>query len=311
MPHDNQIREQAVAWAVRTADPEFADWEAFTCWLEENPAHAEVYDRVAVAAADAANEAVPLPAGANDSANDQEPAPARVSRRWFGGAIAASLAALLAAGVWQASDERYTVETAPGELRTVMLAGGGQIALAGGTRLLLEEDDPRFARLEQGQALFTIRHDEADPFRLEVGEDTLVDAGTIFDVRRTASAMTVAVAEGAVIFNPSRHNVKLDPGDILTSAAGSDEYSLRQVPLGQIGEWREGRMTFDNASLAEIASELSRVTGIAYRADRGAAAQSVSGSILVGPLREDPRALGPLLGVTVRSASDGWVIAAP
>jgi transmembrane sensor len=307
MPHDNQIREQAVAWAVRTGDPEFADWEGFTCWLEENPAHAEVYDRVAVAAADAAEEAASFPVGAND----EEAAPARGSRRWFGGAIAASLAAVLAVGVWQASDERYTVETAPGELRTVALAGGGQIALAGGTRLLLEEDDPRFARLERGQALFTIRHDEADPFRLQVGEDTLVDAGTVFDVRRTASAMTVAVSEGVVIFNPSAQNVRLEPGDILTSADDSDEYSLGKVPPAQIGEWREGRITFENASLAEIASELSRATGLAYRAETGAATQAVSGSILVGPLREDPRALGPLLGVTVRPADDGWVIAAP
>jgi transmembrane sensor len=307
MPHDNQIREQALAWAVRTGDPEFADWEGFTCWLEENPAHAEVYDRVAVAAADAADDVASIPAGAND----EEPAPARVSRRWFGGAIAASLAAVLAVGVWQASDERYSVETAPGEVRTVALADGGKIALAGGTRLLLEEDDSRFARLEQGQALFTIRHDESDPFRLEVGQDTLVDAGTVFDVRHTASAMTVAVAEGAVIFNPSRQNVRLEPGDILTSAAGSDEYTLGKAPLGQIGEWREGRVTFENASLAEIASELSRATGVAYRADRGAAGQSVSGSILVAPLREDPRALGPLLGVTVRPADDAWVIAAP
>jgi transmembrane sensor len=307
MPHDDQIREQALAWAVRTGDPEFADWEGFTCWLEENPAHAEVYDRVAVAAADAADEVAALPVGAND----EGPTPARVGRGWFGGAIAASLAAVLAVGVWQASDERYSVETAPGEVRTVALADGGQIALAGGTRLLLEEDDSRFARLEQGQALFTIRHDESDPFRLEVGQDTLVDAGTVFDVRRTASAMTVAVAEGAVIFNPSRQNVRLEPGDTLTSVAGSDEYSLGKAPLGQIGEWREGRVTFENASLAEIASELSRATGVAYRADRGAAAQSVSGSIVVAPLREDPRALGPLLGVTVRPADDAWVIAAP
>jgi transmembrane sensor len=306
MAHDNQIREQAVAWAVRTGDPEFADWEGFTCWLEEDPAHADAYDQVSLAVADAAD--VPsLPAGAND----EDAPPPRVTRRWLGGALAASLAALLAVGVWQMTDERYTVETAPGELRTVALAGGGQIELAGGTRLLLEQDDPRFARLEQGQALFTIRHDEADPFRLEVGEDTLVDAGTVFDVRRTASAMTVAVAEGAVIFNPSAQNVRLEPGDILTSAAGSPAYSLRKFPAAQIGEWRQGRVTFEGASLAEIASELSRATGIAYRADPGTAAQAVSGSILVGPLREDPRALGPLLGVTVRQSDDAWVIAAP
>src|SRR5690606_10247875 len=96
-----------------------------------------------------------LPVGAND----EEPAPARVSRRWFSGAIAASLAVLAAVGVWQASDDRYTVETAPGELRTIALADGGQIALGGGTRLALDDDEPRFARLEEGQALFTIQHE--------------------------------------------------------------------------------------------------------------------------------------------------------
>jgi transmembrane sensor len=306
MPHDTQIREQAVAWAVRTGDPEFADWEGFTCWLEEEPAHADAYDRVSLAVTDAADMPT-LPA----VANDEDALPPRVTRRWLGGAIAASLAALLAVGVWQITDERYMVETAPGELRTVALAGGGQIELAGGSRLLLEEDDPRFARLEQGQALFTIRHDETDPFRLEVGEDTLVDAGTIFDVRRTASFMTVAVAEGAVIFNPSAQNVRLEPGDVLTSAAGSPAYSLSKSAPAQIGEWRQGRVTFESASLADIATELSRATGIAYRADPGTAAQAVSGSILVGPLREDPRALGPLLGLSVRQSGDAWIIAAP
>jgi len=305
MPHDDKIREQAVAWAVRTGDPEFSDWESFTSWLEENPAHAEAYDHFAAAAADAAEDMPPVP----DAANDEEPAPARVSRRWVGGAIAASLAVLALVGVWRSGDDRYMVETAPGELRSVALSDGSEISLSGGTRLELDSNAPRFARLEEGQALFTIRHDDADPFILEVGEDTLVDAGTIFDVRRTASAMTVAVAEGAVIFNPSAQNVHLAPGDVLTSAVGSDDYTLGSVPLDRIGEWREGRVTFENASLAEIAAELARATGIAFRADPGGAGQAVSGSILVAPLREDPRALGPLLGVVVRPAGDGWVIA--
>ena len=307
MPHDDQIREQALAWAVRTGDPEFADWEGFTCWLEENPAHVTAYDHVAAAAGEAAEQVASLP----PAANDEEAAPARVTRRWFGGAIAASLAALLAVGVWQAGNDRYTVETAPGEVRTIALSEGSQIALAGGTRLLLDEGEPRFARLEEGQALFTIRHDDADPFRLEVGENTLIDAGTVFDVRHGSSGLTVAVAEGAVIFNPSAQNVRLEPGDVLASAANSAEYSVSKAPLGQIGEWREGRVTFENASLTEIASELSRATGVAYRADPSGSARTLSGSIVVAPLRDDPRALGPLLGVTVRPTGDDWVIAAP
>jgi len=302
MPHDDPIREQAVAWAVRTGDPGFADWEAFTAWLEQDPAHAEAYDRVTAAVADAAAGLAALPPAANDEA----PAFPRVRRSWLAGALAASLAALLAIGVWQVSSDRYTMETAPGEIRTFALADGGEIALSGGTRLELDRDDPRFARLEQGQALFTIRHDAADPFRLEVGDDTLVDAGTVFDVRRSAAAMSVAVSEGAVVFNPYAQNVRLGPGDMLATTNGS--YTVRKVPLGQVGEWREGRITFQDASLAEIAADLTRATGISYTAGAGAATRTYSGSIVVMPLRDDPRALGPLLGVGVRPAGDGWVI---
>ena len=39
MAHDARIEEQAAAWAVRTGDPAFEDWEGFTLWLERDPAH--------------------------------------------------------------------------------------------------------------------------------------------------------------------------------------------------------------------------------------------------------------------------------
>ena len=309
MPHDDRIRQEAAAWAVRTGDPSFEEWDDFTCWLEQDAAHAEAYDRVALAVADAAE----ADAGGERlrPANDQAPARGGMSRRWFGGAVAASLAAALALGLWTTRDASYAVETAPGEVRTIALADGGTIDLSGGTRLLLERGEDRFARLERGQALFTIRHDEAAPFVLEVGEDTLVDAGTVFDVRRSPTRMSVAVAEGAVVFNPAAQAVRLEPGDLLASEAGSAGYSVRRVPVEQVGEWREGRVTFADAPLGEIAGELSRTTGLAFRAAPGSAARTYSGSILTGPLRADPRSLGPLLGVEVSAAGEGWVIEAP
>ena len=66
MTSELAIREQALDWSMRTGDPAFADWEAFTLWLDEDPAHARAYDEVCAAVADAADligEAAP----ANDS----------------------------------------------------------------------------------------------------------------------------------------------------------------------------------------------------------------------------------------------------
>lgn len=314
MPHEDSIRDHAVAWAVRTGDPDFTDWEAFTAWLGEDPAHARAYDEVAADAADAA-DALAAASPANDDVPDEAPRfasghrPAR--RAWLGGAIAASLALLATVGLWQPWSAGFeTYVTAPGETRTIALDNGGSIALAGGSRLRLDRDDPRNARLDEGQALFTIHHDEARPFRLAVGDATLVDVGTVFDVRHEAGALRVAVAEGAVQFNPGRQDVRIDPGQVL--ASDGERYTVAAIAPEQVGEWREGRLTFAAAPLAEVAADLSRATGIRFTAAPGATGRAVSGSILVAPLRRDPRALGPLLDVSVRPAEGGgWTIGAP
>lgn len=304
MAHRTQIEDAATAWAVRTGDPAFDDWEAFTGWLEADPAHALAYDRVAAAAADAAE--ADLPPIAAPKPAERAPSPAR--RWWLGGAVAASVAALAGIGAWQLQGSRYSIETAPGETRVVALADGGSIALGGGTRIVLDRDDPRVATLDAGQALFTIRHDDAAPFRLAVGGDTIVDVGTVFDVKRSAGATSVAVSEGAVVFNPDGQNVRLDPGGWLSSREGDVAYRLAEVPLDQVGAWREGRLNFRDASLAEVADDLTRGTGVPFEVAPEATARRITGSVMLAPVASDPRALGPLLGVAVRRSGDAWVL---
>jgi transmembrane sensor len=307
MPHDDPILAQATDWAVRVGDPAFDDWDAFTQWLAESPAHAEAYDRIVASVGDAAE----LVKGYAVPANDEAPARPHPRRRWFAGAIAASLAAVLAIGFWQLRHDRYTIETAPGQSRTVVLADGGRIDLAGGTQIVLDHRDARFASLEQGQALFSIRHDSNDPFDLKLGDDHVVDVGTVFDVRRDKASMSVAVAEGAVVVSPDDANVRLNAGYMVVRRAASNNYVVSQVPLDQVGEWRVGRLTFRQASLGEVADRLTRATGVSYTAAPGSAAQVFSGSVLVAPLRSDPRALGPLLGIKVTPAGNGWLIGSP
>jgi len=306
MQRDDRLVDEAVAWAVRTGDAGFSDWEGFTAWLEQSTEHASAYDRVTAAVTEAAEGLPPaLPAAAND-----DPAvPARVSRRWFGGAMAASLAALVVFGVWR-GDGTCLEETAPGETRMIALGDGSRIELAGASAIQLDRDDPRFARLEHGRALFTVRHDAAQPFRVEAGEDTLVDLGTMFDVSLDDESLSVAVGEGEVMFNPSKQAVRLAPGDALRSARGSDAYERSTIATSQVGEWTEGRLTFNDASLGEVAAELSRATGATFHAAPRSIAR-LSGSILVDPVRKDPRSVGPLLGVAVRRDGEAWVIDAP
>ena len=303
MPHDEAIRERALEWAVRAGDPEFDDWDGFTRWLEESPAHGRAYDEIAAAVADGADLA-PAP----QAANDDLPSPALpVRRRWVVGALAASLALAVGLGLTLGGKDRYVVETAAGEMRTIALSDGSSLALSGDTRLELDRDDPRFARLERGQALFTVRHDEAHPFVVMAGDDRLVDAGTVFDVALDGEHMRVAVSEGLVLFNPQDQNVKVAPGRVLTRRTGASDYTLAPIAAEQVGEWRAGRLTFEDAPLGEVAARLSRMTGVAFRTQEGSTG-SFSGSILVASVREDPASLGPLLGAAVRREGGHWTI---
>lgn len=304
MALDDVIREQAIAWAVRTGEPAFEDWETFTAWLEKDPAHARAYDDVMASVSDAAEALPPVP----PAQNDDEPGFSAPRRRWLGGAVAAAVAVAAALGIWQARPGTYAIETAPGEIRVVELEGGDRIDLAGASRIVLDRRNPRTASLEQGQALFTLDHDPDAPFTLAVGEDTLVDVGTVFDVKHTPGGMALAVSEGAVAFNPERQNVRVSPGQRLTSATGSDRYRLSAVPAGEVGEWREGRLTFQDARLEDVAVDLSRMTGVEFTVAARSADRRVSGSLVIEPVRRDPRSLGPLLGVSVRHNGEAWEI---
>lgn len=300
MSHDETIKVRALDWAVRTADPEFTDWEGFTNWLEEDAAHAEAYDAISASAADAADAIAQIPQAAND---DPRTIP-QVRRRWVMGALVASLALVASFSVWQTGNGPYSVNTAPGEFRTVALADGGSVVLSGGTSLEFDPKNPRFARLESGQALFTIHHDETNPFAVEVGKDRLVDAGTVFDVLASEGSMQVAVSEGLVIFNPGKQNVKVAPGRMLK--ADGHGYAITAIPPEQVGEWRSGRLTFEGAPLSVVAERLSRMTGIVFAAEGEGG--SFSGSLSIAPLRKDPQSLGALLGARMRHEDGRWII---
>ncbi len=310
MANYDTIRAQAIDWAVRAGDPAFEDWESFTLWLEQNPAHAQAYDAVCASVEDAADLLSATPPANDDARDDRaDNAPFRASRRhWLGGALAASLALVSGWALWQGNQrDLYRVETVPGQTRTIALDEGGRIDLAGGTVMQLDRDDPRFGKLERGRALFTIRHDDDAPFTLLVGEDTLVDVGTVFDVRRDNRSMSVAVSEGAVQYNPEAQNVLVSQGEILRASSDGREYTVSSIAPAEVGEWREGRLTFSASPLEQVAADLTNATGIRFHVAPGAAG-AVSGSVLVEPIREDPLALAPLLGLEVRAEGDRWVI---
>ncbi|WP_260928082.1 FecR family protein [Novosphingobium sp. 9] len=225
-------------------------------------------------------------------------------------ALAASVALVLAGG-WafrSHSTGDYTIRTAAGESRSFALGDGTRIMLNGSTEIALNRDDPRQAALLSGEAQFTVHHDPVHPFTLIVGDRTLEDVGTVFNVRTSGTAMQVEVAQGAVRYEAGETRVRLDAGDTLS--AKDDGIVTGHRATAEIGGWTRGRLVYHDRPLIEVAADITRSRGMAIELAPDLAAQPFTGVIqLDGDDATLQKRLESLLGLKVTSTADGWTIA--
>ena len=307
-----EIEEQAIGWLVRTRDPAFAGWEEFTEWLDRTPAHGRMYDQLAAADAELADMLRSPPAPRHAMPSPERRGLLHPSRRGFvGWAVAASLVGVIGYSVFLTDASSYPIETAAGVRRTVSLADGSRIDLNGSTRLLLDRENPRLAKLEQGEALFTVVHDASRPFIVEAGDATLMDAGTVFNVVRTEEMLQVAVSEGEVVYNPEAEKVRLRQGRALRSVEGEVQVWVGDAAPQSIGSWRNNELVYGGAPLATVAADLSRNLGVAVSADGSVAARPFSGVIRLDgePDQIVPQAAA-LAGAGARRTDRGWILTA-
>jgi transmembrane sensor len=307
-----EMEEEAIAWLIRQRDPAFDGWDEFEAWLASDLAHARAYAETAAADRDLDDMLAGVTWPAERMPEHEEPVlPPR--RRWLSGALAASVAIAVAAGSWLAwpSRDLYSVQTVAGERRTVTLADT-TLDLNGDTRIQLDRKDQRFARLEHGQALFTVRHDPAHPFRLETADATLVDAGTTFEVTAADGALDLAVSEGMVVVDPRSAAIKVPAGQHFVLAKGQRIGRLSPIRPSEVGAWRNGQLFYDGAPLSRVAADLQRNLGVPVSVSANVAVRPFRGVVrLDGGVEPTMARLGILIGADVRRSGKGWVIAGP
>lgn len=313
MPTDAPtIIDQAIDWHLRSATMDAAEWQAFVCWLEADPAHARCYDDVAMldGAVDAARPAMTpvapshvAPVAANDDT------PWRFTRWAAGGAVAvaAGFALLFAPLPWRHSP--YAIETRPGQMRELALADGTRIDLGGGSRLVLDHADPRVASLDTGEAVFHVRHDAANPFTLRSGNAEIRDMGTVFDVARIGTRLDVAVAQGSVQYQPGDAAITLTRGQALSIREDRGTIDRRTVAPEEVGGWRSGTLSFVDTPLAEVIARIQRQTGTNLTLSNDLSAQPFSGMIrLTGSADRDVPHLAALIGTKWHRHGEQWIV---
>ncbi len=309
-----RLEEEALAWVRRIQDPDFADWVAHADWLEADPRHLEMFDRISMLVEDATDgltaagptRLVDRP----EPVNDNPPIPT-VRHRWrrtAGFAVAAGIVGFLVAPqLHHSAPVVETFATSPGQTRDVALADGTRIALNGGSKLRVDMANPRAVTLAGGEAYFEVVHDAARPFVVHVGGGMIRDVGTAFDVALDGSAAEVAVHEGAVEAGQPDRATQLRVGQAARIAADGSTTLIAHVEPASVGDWRSGRLSFRNATLDRVARDLSRNLGEPVTLDPTLSGRRFTGVVVLSADHDRVmHQLADVMGLAITRAGQGW-----
>ncbi|SDT57444.1 FecR family protein [Mucilaginibacter mallensis] len=118
-----------------------------------------------------------------------------------------------------------------------------------------------------GEAFFIIKHNPNKPFTLHAGKLLIADIGTSFDVKAYPEdrQISVAVETGSVAVEKKTAAGKstvltgsMTQNQQLIYNKANDTHTLGKIPSANIASWHNNQLRFDNASFAEIASQLER-----------------------------------------------------
>ena len=286
MQNQNRTRNTAHDWYVHMSDEPIsaADRAEFERWLRANPEHGADYAEVdALWQQLHTLEAVNLDAGVRASLQTARRQVLDQKRSWWPrAALAASAACLLLTalivffvgadqGVSTVDDHRLvqSLSTAPGQLNEIRLADGSLAVLGADSRMDLSySSDARALRLLQGEAYFEVVPDAPRPFTVAVGDLNVQVTGTAFGVRLGAASAEVSVGEGSVdVSHPLMvAGVAMNQQEYRSLAAGSAVTATAEAGLGEvrsinsdaIARWRQGRLAYVAAPLAEVIADANR-----------------------------------------------------
>lgn len=300
--HDSQarIRAEAAEWMVRqVVDPAVKDDPAFRDWLERNPAHAQAFSDATLGWEIAAE------VGAAVQTRNPQP-----RRRLFRLPVAPGLglAAAVLAGLWLNTvrpDLRLRLVAdhvaAPGPAQAFALPDGSQAVLDGGSALDYAEDaSSRRITLRGGAAYFDVKKDGRS-FTVQLGGTEVHALGTRFELRDCGGCTVVTLAEGSVQVSDRDAGTQmvLEPGQQLR-LSGNVAAVPTQVDAQQATAWRDGRFTFYNASLREVAGMLQRHgAGRIIFGSEALARHPVTGSIVLTDPRAELQSLAEAMGFRI------------
>lgn len=265
------VDEVAADWFLRRRSPDWTaeDARLLEAWLAADPVHRESFNDIAetwelagrAAASDGVRALRAQALAAAPARRDIRHGPwGRIAAVLVVAAVAGGVAFLSLQGPSAQHEAKTQVyRTAIGERATVTLADGSSLRLNTNSEVVVDYVAKRRGlRLVSGEAWFDVAKDPNRPFVVTAGKHTVTAVGTSFDVRLEPVGFRVAVTEGRVavdaVRGPRLSEVKAgERMDVV-----GDTAMLRPDAGPVAGDWRDGRIEFASATLAEAVAEMNR-----------------------------------------------------
>ncbi len=194
----------------------------------------------------------------------------RDSRRrvWlWSGALAASVAVMVAAGLWlnreffgsAASPGPLSVTTDVGQHHELTLPDGSTVTVGARSQISVQfSDRTRGFRLDGGEAYFAVAHEDARPFVVRAGDGSITAMGTEFNVQQIARRVVVTVVEGSVQVAgiPATPVTRVQAGEQLVY--GEAPSPVRTVDPAAAVTWREGHLKYLGQPLKYVIPDVQR-----------------------------------------------------
>jgi transmembrane sensor len=241
----------------------------------------------------------------------------RPLRTWLGVGFATAAAALLAVWLSGLSAS-YTVATGQGERRELTLSDGSVVQVDPETGLRVSFDRKlRQIDLQRGRARFRVAKNPSRPFLVRAGGTVVRAVGTEFGVEHRSQGIVVTVAEGRVAVMPhntepfplagpgpsgvpanvpeavtgeaapaadgakaqaARPIVLVSSGQQITVSPSGSAQAVREVNAERELSWAEGRLSFENDSVATVVETFNRYNHLQIHvADSTLARRTMSG----------------------------------
>jgi len=206
-----------------------------------------------------------------------------------------------------------TVASRVGERKEIILADGSHVTLDTESAVAIDlSGKDRRLTLLKGRARFAVAHDPLRPFRVTSGVMTVTALGTDFDVSMIGGQRSVTLVQGRVSVETAilpgmsqRRAAALSPGEQLTVNARGFLTRPRTVDPATTTAWREGRLDFDNVTVADAIMQANRYSAQKIRlADPALGSRLLEGSFKVGQTDAFANALCTFLNVRIIKRND-------